>query len=107
MLLLGASIVVEVGDGDPAPPVRQQAAGADEGGRGLSIVAVLAVDWNWFPGPHGGKVVWADLPIPPHPRTVAGLPQRSRPGAVAAAYRGAALFDPALLSRVHQALKDL
>jgi anti-sigma regulatory factor (Ser/Thr protein kinase) len=64
LLLFGASVVIEVWDGDPAPPLPQQAAGADEGGRGLSIVAALAANWNWFPTPHGGKVVCAELPIP-------------------------------------------
>jgi anti-sigma regulatory factor (Ser/Thr protein kinase) len=105
LLLFDVSVVVEVWDGDPAPPVPQQVTGADEGGRGLSIVAVLAADWNWYRGLHDGKVVWAELPIPPHPRTMAGLPQRSRPGAVTGTHAGA-VHDLALLNRVHRALRD-
>lgn len=107
LLLFGASIVIQVRDGDPTPPVPQQATGADEGGRGLSIVAALATSWDWFPSPPGGKVVAAELPIPPHPRTAAGLPQRSRPGTVIGSRRVGAVHNLALMGRIHQALKDL
>ena len=86
MLLFEASIVIEVWDADPAPPVPQHVTGEKEGGRGLLIVAMLSAKWNWFPAPQGGKVVWAELAIPPRPLTEAGLPlsrlRASRPNLI-------------------------
>ena len=79
LLLFEPSIVIEVWDADPAPPVSQHATREEEGGRGLMIVAMLSAKWDWFPAPQGGKVVWAELAIPPRSLTEAGLPQRSRP----------------------------
>ena len=79
LLLFEASIVIEVWDADPAPPIPQHGTGEEEGGRGLMIVAMLSAKWDWFPVPQGGKVVWAECAIPPRPSTDAGLPQRSRP----------------------------
>jgi anti-sigma regulatory factor (Ser/Thr protein kinase) len=107
MLLFDASIVVEIWDRDPAGPTPQPVTDVDEGGRGLPIVAVLATKWDWFPVPQGGKVVWAELPIPPHPRTAAGLPQRSHPGPVAGGRHDGVIRDPALLRRVRRGLQDL
>ena len=69
LLLFETNIVIEVWDRDPAAPVPQNVTGDDEGGRGLLIVTMLSAKWNWFPAPQGGKVVWAELPIPPRPLT--------------------------------------
>lgn len=33
-------------------------------GCGLTLVEVASARWGWKPGPEGGKVVWADLPMP-------------------------------------------
>jgi Histidine kinase-like ATPase domain len=62
LLLFKASIVIEVWDADPAPPVPQHVTGEQEGGRGLLIVAMLSTRWDWFAAPQGGKVVSAELP---------------------------------------------
>jgi anti-sigma regulatory factor (Ser/Thr protein kinase) len=56
----GTRVLVAVGDASPRPPVRLDAAGEDEGGRGLMLVGELADQWGWTPdGP--GKVVWCVL----------------------------------------------
>ncbi len=68
---------------------------------------MLSAKWNWFPAPQGGKVVWAELLIPPRPLTGAGLPRRSRPDAVTAGNRNGVIRDRELLRRIHQALKNL
>ncbi|WP_328299831.1 ATP-binding protein [Streptomyces sp. NBC_00435] len=52
---------VELTDPDPREPVRRQAADADECGRGLALVAAVALRW----GVHrdgAGKTVWCELP---------------------------------------------
>jgi hypothetical protein len=92
------------GTGPPAP---QEVTGDEEAGRGLSIVAALSAEWNYFLAPQGGKVVWAELPIPPYPLNDAGLPRRSRPGAVAGGHYGGLIRDLALLRRIHRGLKNL
>ena len=107
LLLFEASIVIEVWDGDPAAPMPQDATGEDEGGRGLLIVAALSAKWSWFPAPQGGKVVWAELAIPPRPLTEAGLPQRSQLGAMAKGNRKGVVRDPELLRRIHRGLQNL
>lgn len=107
MLLFEARIVIEVWDIDPAPPVPQHMTGEEEGGRGLLIVATLSAKWDWFPAPQGGKVVWAELAIPPRPLTGAGLPQRSRPGTTIKGNRSGIIRDPDLLRQVHHGLKNL
>lgn len=61
LLLFEASIVIEVWDADPAPPDPQHGTGEEEGGRGLMIVAALSANWDWYPAPQGGKVVWAEV----------------------------------------------
>jgi anti-anti-sigma regulatory factor len=33
-------------------------------GCGLTMVAVASARWGWRPVPGGGKVIWADLPVP-------------------------------------------
>jgi hypothetical protein len=107
LLLFETSIVIEVWDRDPIAPVPQNVTGDEEGGRGLLIVAMLSARWNWFPAPQGGKVVWAELPIPPRPLTGAGPPQRSQLSALTDGQRNGVIRDPALLRRIHRALKNL
>ena len=53
LLLFEASIVIEVWDADPAPPVPQQGTGEEEGGRGLMIVAAVSAKWDWFTARRG------------------------------------------------------
>jgi hypothetical protein len=107
LLLFGDSIVIEVWDGDPAAPMPQEVTGEDEGGRSLLIVAALSTKWSWFPAPQGGKIVWAELAVPPRPLTGAGLPQRSRLGAMIEGNRKGVVRDHELLSRIHQGLQNL
>ncbi|MET3986097.1 ATP-binding protein [Streptomyces sp. PvR034] len=54
---------VEVSDAGPAPVLVVREAGeGDERGRGLAIVAALAVRWGQCPRPGGvGKAVWAEV----------------------------------------------
>lgn len=73
------SLVIEVWDRDPSPPVPRQPEQADEGGRGLLVVAALCHRWNYFFPESGGKAVWGELVIPPHDLTPSGLPKRHDP----------------------------
>ncbi|MDJ0379731.1 ATP-binding protein [Streptomyces sp. G-G2] len=54
---------VEVSDAGPPAPLAPRAADAqDERGRGLAIIAALAVRWGQCPrGAGGGKAVWAEV----------------------------------------------
>ena len=78
MLLYQIGIIIEVWDRDPAAPVRRYAASDEEGGRGLAIVTALCKQWHYCPSSRGGKVVWAELTLPPSMLSAAGLPRRMR-----------------------------
>jgi anti-sigma regulatory factor (Ser/Thr protein kinase) len=56
-------LCIRVWDPDPTPPPRDQSLPDDdaEHGRGLCIVAVLSKRWGYYPGPRGGKFIWAAL----------------------------------------------
>lgn len=61
-------MLIEVWDADPRPPVPTRVgedgtpALADEGGRGLFLVAALSRQWNWYASRQwGGKVVWCEV----------------------------------------------
>jgi anti-sigma regulatory factor (Ser/Thr protein kinase) len=56
------SVVVEVLDDNPALPRRRVANETDTRGRGLFIVATLALDWG-VRRTGSGKQVWARVPI--------------------------------------------
>jgi anti-sigma regulatory factor (Ser/Thr protein kinase) len=107
VLMYQASIIIEVWDRDPGAPHRQETAFDDEGGRGLMIVAALCKQWDFFGAADGGKVVWAELAVPAEILTPAGLPRRARGAPAITANRVGLIHDPALLRRVHRALKDL
>ena len=107
VLMYQAGVIIEVWDRDPMMPVRQDATSDEEGGRGLTIVAALCKQWHYFPASRGGKVVWAELAIPPGILSAAGLPPRVRSAPLAAVSRGDFVRDPGLLRRIHQGLKDL
>ena len=56
---------IAVSDGGSRPPVAVAAADASTtGGRGLAMVAELALVWGHRLRAGGGKVVWAVLPVP-------------------------------------------
>jgi len=59
-----ASIFIEVWDRDRTFPALQQASDYEENGRGLLIVTSLCTRWNAQRARDGGKVVWAELPMP-------------------------------------------
>ncbi|MGW6688624.1 ATP-binding protein [Streptomyces sp. NPDC054961] len=52
---------VELTDPDPREPVRRRAADADESGRGLALLAAVALEWGVRPE-GTGKTVWCELP---------------------------------------------
>jgi serine phosphatase RsbU (regulator of sigma subunit)/anti-sigma regulatory factor (Ser/Thr protein kinase) len=62
-LLLDEVVTLAVSDADTPLPRLRQVSDADEGGRGLQLVAMLAARWGARPTPDG-KVVWCDLPLP-------------------------------------------
>ncbi|MEU6272373.1 ATP-binding protein [Streptomyces populi] len=55
---------IEVTDqgGDEEPRVRSVTTLAEEGGRGLMLIAACAKDWGVRDRPAGGRCVWAELP---------------------------------------------
>jgi hypothetical protein len=84
VLLYQTGIIIEVWDRDPTAPIRHDATSDEEGGRGLAIVAALCKQWAYSPLSCGGKVVWAELEIPPAMLSAADLPRRMRSAPVAA-----------------------
>ncbi|MFC9604753.1 ATP-binding protein [Streptomyces niveus] len=91
--IAGPSLYVEVWDDVPGvPEVRHLVADA-EGGRGLLLVEALTTRWGVCRPRAGGKVVWAELPLPAD-----ALP----PAPEAAAEE---LADAVLLERVLDALR--
>ncbi len=76
LLLYDTRVTIEVWDRAQVAPILKQANPEDDYGRGLSIVNALCARWNYFYPSTGGKVVWAELGIPPHQYTLSGLPKR-------------------------------
>jgi anti-sigma regulatory factor (Ser/Thr protein kinase) len=58
-----AQVLILVWDASPQPPVRTDASGTAENGRGLMLVEAISERWDWYAmqAPDGGKVVWALL----------------------------------------------
>jgi anti-sigma regulatory factor (Ser/Thr protein kinase) len=56
------AVVIRVLDGSPQLPMRRSSDTADRSGRGLSIVAAIALDWG-VRRSGTGKLVWARIPI--------------------------------------------
>jgi anti-sigma regulatory factor (Ser/Thr protein kinase) len=54
-------LLIEAWDPRPEPPVRREAGGEDEGGRGLLLVEALSKEWGTRWPATGGKIVWARL----------------------------------------------
>jgi anti-sigma regulatory factor (Ser/Thr protein kinase) len=107
VLAYQAGVLIEVWDGGPGSPARRHAVPGAEGGRGLMIVTALCRDWGCSRTADGDKVVWAGLAVPAKPPAPAGLPRRVRDHAATAAPGAGPARDPALLRRVHQALRNL
>ena len=62
----GGTLLVEVSDPLPDPPLERESAGTDEGGRGLQLVHRLAHDWGTR-AEGDGKVVWFEQRLPAGP----------------------------------------
>lgn len=55
-----AQILILVWDASPQPPVRVDASGEAENGRGLMLVEAISEQWGWYcPDDRDGKFVWA------------------------------------------------
>ncbi|MFI6691751.1 ATP-binding protein [Streptomyces sp. NPDC050433] len=65
----GRSFYIEVWDSAPGVPVVNQVDADAEEGRGLRLVDALATRWGTCWPQAGGKVVWAELPLPGVPET--------------------------------------
>ncbi|MET8631154.1 ATP-binding protein, partial [Kitasatospora sp. NPDC004669] len=61
-MLRDTSLVCEVSDGSSTAPHLRYAASTDEGGRGLFLVAQLAVRWGTRYTARG-KVIWSEQPL--------------------------------------------
>ncbi len=62
-LLRSRTLVCEVSDGSAATPRIRRATDADEGGRGLQLVAALSQRWGTR-YTSDGKCIWTELPLP-------------------------------------------
>ncbi|WP_258534849.1 SpoIIE family protein phosphatase [Streptomyces sp. PT12] len=62
-MVLGATLLVEVTDPVPDPPLERDALPDDEGGRGLLLVASESRRWGTRREP-AGKTVWFELTLP-------------------------------------------
>ncbi|WP_230415493.1 ATP-binding protein [Micromonospora tarapacensis] len=67
LLLFDRSVVLEVWDADPNPPVMKEQTLDAEGGRGLFLVATMSRRWNYYHPKDGGKFVWCETGLPPWP----------------------------------------
>jgi anti-sigma regulatory factor (Ser/Thr protein kinase) len=77
----GDSVIIEVTDPNPEPPVLRQADAMDEGGRGLSIIEILGSSWGYYAAAGGGKVVWCEIAVAgPCPAGLLTLPTAGYPG---------------------------
>jgi anti-sigma regulatory factor (Ser/Thr protein kinase) len=100
------SLIVEIWDRDPNPPVRRNPDRADEGGRGLLIVEALCRRWSYFYPVAGGKAVWGELGIPDYALLPSGMPQR-QPSRPSTGQQTAKMPDVATLERVLEGLRRL
>lgn len=57
------SLVIEVWDTSPQPPVLVQPSADLEHGRGLQLVDALSIRWGHYDARMGGKVVWCQLAL--------------------------------------------
>ncbi|MGW0787928.1 SpoIIE family protein phosphatase [Streptomyces sp. NPDC002911] len=64
-LIRDRTLICEVSDHSSTAPHLRQAAGMDEGGRGLFLVAQLAERWGTRYTEDGGKVIWTEQLLQP------------------------------------------
>jgi anti-sigma regulatory factor (Ser/Thr protein kinase) len=105
LLLYHTRVVIDVWDRAQEAPFLKEPNPEDDYGRGLSIVDALCVRWSYFYPRTGGKVVWAELAIPPHQYTLRGLP--SRPQTAKQHPPTGVTQSPELLRRVRDGLNAL
>ena len=55
-----SQLIIEAWDRNPRPPELRHAGHLDEGGRGLNVIAAIAVRWGYYRSGNW-KVVWAEL----------------------------------------------
>jgi hypothetical protein len=63
LLELHDSLVIEVWDTSPQPPMLLEPDEALEHGRGLQVVDALSIRWGYYDAHVGGKVVWCQLAL--------------------------------------------
>lgn len=68
-------VLIEVWDSQATLPTQQEPGTEAEGGRGLFIVAAMCTRWDVRPVA-GGKVVWAELPLPAPEELPRRMPKR-------------------------------
>ncbi|MFJ6824854.1 ATP-binding protein [Streptomyces niveus] len=98
----GRSLYIEVWDNVPGVPEVKHLEADAEGGRGLQLVEALTTRWGICQPRSGGKVVWAELPLP-------GVPEPP-PGGVpplGPEFGAELLADVALMERALEALRGL
>jgi hypothetical protein len=100
--LAAEGLVVATWDEDPRPPRCKQPGTGYGDGSALYFVPMLAEAWDFFSSA-GGKVVWAEVAMPPPGQ--GRLPRRTRISISGA--RLAATPDPVLLERVRDCLLAL
>ncbi|WP_405618006.1 ATP-binding protein [Streptomyces sp. NBC_01508] len=108
--LNGMYLYVEVWDSGRETPTAKNPTPDDEGGRGLLLVQTLATRWGTYWPPAGGKIVWAELPLPhpPHLTTdVPPLPHRIPEGVRVAPGKAKQQVETALMQRVLDGLRGL
>jgi anti-sigma regulatory factor (Ser/Thr protein kinase) len=66
-----SQLIIEAWDRDPNPPQPRQADYADESGRGLNVIAAIALRWGYYSSGKW-KVVWAEI--------LTGTGQETTPG---------------------------
>lgn len=66
-----SQLIIEAWDRNPNPPQPRQADYADESGRGLNVIAAIALRWGYYSSGEW-KVVWAEI--------LTGTDQETTPG---------------------------
>jgi hypothetical protein len=100
--------VIEVWDSDPNPPAMKGEDLDAESGRGIHIISEVAHRWGSYPT-RSGKVVWAELVVPPRPSNAPPppLPKRIPRPMPEPTQPIAREHDPELLKRLIDGLHDL
>ncbi|MEV8095247.1 ATP-binding protein [Kitasatospora sp. NPDC085879] len=104
--LTGTSLLVQVADSDPRPPVRREVGVEATGGRGLFLVSEMADRWGYYPTTAVGKVVWAELLLHGSGRSGPGRTEQPKERGQSGEATGP-ISDPLLIGRVLVGLHEL